>query len=169
MIQVRHPPSFSAKFIIFSAFSFWTLPLLTDGHWDLLCRYLDWKWIIAWFEMVKNCFQLQKNLKNDTTNWFFSKFSNDLKNVSRHCIVGLRLLRGRGAHFVTKHKTYDTLHLKSSTFIKDTWSYEMMTFHFYMRYHIQGLDQQKSLQCIVFIQEMTTVALQLKIARKSYL
>ena len=35
--------------------------------------------------MVQNSFQLQKRLKNYSKNWFFSKFSNDLKNVSRHC------------------------------------------------------------------------------------
>ena len=39
--------------------------------------------------MVKNSFQLQMRLKSYSKNRFFSKFSIDLKNVSRHCIVGV--------------------------------------------------------------------------------
>ena len=35
--------------------------------------------------MVKNYFQLQKRLKHYSKNCFLSKFSIDLKNVSRHC------------------------------------------------------------------------------------
>ena len=35
--------------------------------------------------MVKNSFKLQKRLKKYSKNWIFSKFSNDIKNVSIHC------------------------------------------------------------------------------------
>ena len=46
--------------------------------------------------MVQNSFQLQKRLKNYSKNWIFSKFSNDPKNVSRHC----------GVHYNIKNKHF---------------------------------------------------------------
>ena len=42
------------------------------------------------YEMVKNPFQLQKRLKNDSKNSNFLKLSNDLKNVSRHLLGSLQ-------------------------------------------------------------------------------
>ena len=46
--------------------------------------------------MVQNSFELQKRLKNYSKNWIFSKFSNDPKNVSRHC----------GVHYNIKNKHF---------------------------------------------------------------
>ena len=46
--------------------------------------------------MVQNSFQLQKRLKNYSKNWIFSKFSNDPKNVYRHC----------GVHYNIKNKHF---------------------------------------------------------------
>ena len=47
--------------------------------------------------MVQNSFQLQKRLKNYSKKWIFSKFSNDPKNVSRHC----------GGHYNIKIKHFE--------------------------------------------------------------
>ena len=45
-------------------------------------------WIILWCKMVKNLFQLQKKETEELLIYFiFSKFCNEPKNVSRHCIV----------------------------------------------------------------------------------
>ena len=46
---------------------------------------------------VQNSFQLQKRLKNYSKNWIFSKFSNDLKNVSQHC----------WGHYIIKTKHFE--------------------------------------------------------------
>ena len=47
--------------------------------------------------MVQNSFQFQKRLKNYSKNLFFSKVSNDLKNVSIHC----------GGHYNIKFKHFE--------------------------------------------------------------
>ena len=44
-------------------------------------------------------FQLQKRLKNYSKNLIFKKFSNDLKNVSRHC----------GGHYNIKIRHFDEI------------------------------------------------------------
>ena len=47
--------------------------------------------------MVKESFQLQKRLTKNSKNYFFPKFSNDLKIVSRHC----------GGHYNIKIKHFE--------------------------------------------------------------
>jgi len=64
---------------------------------------------------VKNPFQLQKKLKNDTKISSFLKFLNDLKNVSSHC----------GGHYNIKIKHFEhfSVQKREITDVKDTRSH----------------------------------------------